>query len=51
MENPRPEEEKVTKDIRNLFRLQKKTNGTKDKILRNFKNLFAHKEENYYKPV
>ena len=25
MENPRPEEEKVIKDIRNLFRLKKRT--------------------------
>ena len=24
MENPRPEEEKIIKDIRNLFRLKKK---------------------------
>ena len=25
MENPRPEEEKIIKDIRNLFRLKKRT--------------------------
>ena len=28
MVNPRPEEEKTTKDIRNLFRLQKELNYT-----------------------
>ena len=49
MENPRPEEEKIIKDIRNLFRQEKETKAIKDRILRGFKNLFE--EEIYYKPV
>ena len=49
MENPRPEEEKIIKDIRNLFRQEKETKAIKDRILRDFNNLFE--EEIYYKPV
>ena len=46
------EEEKIIKDIRNLFR-HEKNKAIKDRILREIKNLFEHeeKEENYYKPV
>ena len=52
MENLRPEEEKIIKDIRNLFRQEKETEAIKDRILRDIKNLFEHEEEeNYYKPV
>ena len=53
MENPRSEEEKIIKDIRNLFRLKKEVKGIKDIALRNIKNLFEYEkeEENYYKPV
>ena len=46
------EEENITKDIRNHFRLEKETEAIKDRILRDFKNFFEHEEaENYYKPV
>ena len=43
----------VIKDTRNLFRREKETKATKDRILRNIKNLCEHDEEkeNYYKPV
>ena len=64
MENPSSEEEKIIKDIRNLFRQKKEQSDTaikdmrnlknevKDIVLRNVKNLFEfEKEENYYKPV
>ena len=52
MENPRSEEEKITKDIRNIFRLKKEIKRIKDIVLRNTKNLFEHeKEENYYKTI
>ena len=53
MENPRSEEEKIIKDIRNLFRLKKEVKGIKDIVLRNIKNLFEYEkeEENFYKPV
>ena len=53
MENPRPEEENIIKDIRNLFRLKKETKAIKDRILWDIKNLFKHEkeEENYYQPV
>ena len=47
MKNLRPEEENITKNIRNLFRLEKETKGIKHKILRDIKNLF----EKYYRPV
>ena len=30
MENPRPEEENIIKDVRNLFRLEKETKAIKD---------------------
>ena len=33
------------KDIRNLFRLQKKNKAIKDRILRDIKNLFEHEEK------
>ena len=51
MENSRPEEEKIMKDIRNLFRQEKETKAIKDRIIRYIKNLFEHEEEeeNYYK--
>ena len=60
MENPRPEEEKIIteirnildiKDIRNLFRLEKNTKGIIDRIPIDIKYLFEHEQENYYKPV
>ena len=70
MENLRTQEEKIIKNIRNLFRLknelndtaikdktnlfrlEKETKAIKDRILRDIKNLFEHKEEkNYYKSV
>ena len=31
MENPRPEEKNITKDIRNLFTREKETKAIKDK--------------------
>ena len=36
MENTKPEEEKIIKDIRNLFRLKKELNYTTIKDIRNF---------------
>ena len=40
VENPRPEEENIIKDIRNLFRPGKETKAIKD-----IGNLFLHEEE------
>ena len=70
MENPRSEEEKMMKDVGNIFRLEKELNYTsikdtgnlfrleketkaiKDRMPRDIKNLFEHKEEeDYYKSV
>ena len=34
MENPRPEEGKIIKDIRNIFRLKKEENDTAIKVIR-----------------
>ena len=39
-------------DIRNIFRFKKIYKVIKDRILRDIRNFFEHKEEeNYYKPV
>ena len=35
MENPRPEEEKIIKNLRNLFRLKEEQNDTSIKDIRN----------------
>ena len=43
---------KIIKDIRNLFRLEKKTKVIKDIMPEDIKNDFEHEEEeNYCKPV
>ena len=44
-ENPRSEEEKIIKDIRNLFRQKKEIKVIKDIVLRNIKNLFEYEKE------
>ena len=65
MENPGPEEEKIIKDIRNIFRLKKELNYTaikdirnlreketeaiKDRILRDIKNISVHEEEENFR--
>ena len=41
-ENPRPEEEKIIKDIWNLFRLKKEQNDT---VIKDIRNLFRIKKE------
>ena len=54
MENPRPKQKKKKiNGIRTLFKLKKETKVTKDRILRDIKNLLEHEkeEDNYYKPV
>ena len=51
MKNPRPEEEKIMKNIRNLFSLKKEIKVIKDMVLRNIKNLFEYEKEKNYKPV
>ena len=53
MGNPRAEEQKIIKDIRNLFRLKKETKEIQNRILRDTKNLseYEKKDENYYKLV
>ena len=42
MKNPRPEEEKIIKDIRNLFRLKKELNYI---AIKDIKNLFRQEKE------
>ena len=44
-------ENKIIKDVRNLFRLKKKNEAIKDKIINDIRNLFEHEEEDYYKLV
>ena len=43
MENPRPEGEKIIKDIRNLLRLKKELNYT---AIKDIRNLFRQKKRN-----
>ena len=45
MENLRSKEEKIIKDIRNLFRLKKEIKGIKDIVHRNIENLFEYEKE------
>ena len=45
MENPRTKEEKIIKDIRNLFRKEKESKAIKDRIPRDIENLFEHEKE------
>ena len=42
MENPRSEEEKIIKDIRNLFKLKKGVKGIKESRLSFKKNFLIH---------
>ena len=42
IENPRPEESKITKEIINLFRLRKELNYT---AIKDIRNLFRLKKE------
>ena len=42
MENPRPKEEYITKDIRNLFRLKQELNYT---AIKDIRNLFRLEKE------
>ena len=56
MKNAQPEkdweiEDKITKNIRNLCRLEKENETIKDRVIRGIKNLFDHQEEVFYRPV
>ena len=42
MENSRPEEEEIIKDMKNLFRLKKELNYT---VIKNMRDLFRQKKE------
>ena len=42
VKNPRPEEEKITKDIKNIFRLKKELN---DNPIRDITNLFKQEKK------
>ena len=45
------EKENAIKDIANISRQEKETKAIKDRIIKDIRNLFEHKEEeNYYKP-
>ena len=44
MENPRSEEEKIIKDIINIFRQKKEAKIIKNIILRNIKNLSQYEK-------
>ena len=52
MESLTLEEQKVIKDVKNIFRLEKESRAIKGRILRNIKNIFEHENKKiYYKPV
>ena len=48
-------DENTVKNTRNLFRLKKENKAIKDRMTQEFnldiKNLFAHEENDHYKPV
>ena len=44
-------EENTIKDIINLFMQENKTKAIKDRILRDIKNLFEHRKEEYFYKV
>ena len=46
MKNPRPEEENIIKDVRNLFRLEKLKKKTIDTTIKVIRNLFRLEKEN-----
>ena len=48
IESPRSLEEKIIKNIRNLFRQDNEAKAIKDRILRDIKNLFGHEEGRIY---
>ena len=39
------------KNMRNLFRLKTQNEASKDRIIRDIRNLFGEEEEDYYNPV
>ena len=39
------------KNIRNRFRLKKENKVIQDRVIKYFRNLFEHAEEDYYNPV
>ena len=41
----------TVKGIRNLYGLKKENKAIKNRIIRDFRNLFEHQEEDYYKLV
>ena len=45
MENPRPEEQNINKDARNLFRLEKLNIETTDTTIENIKSCFKLEKE------
>ena len=45
MDNPRPEEENIIKDVRNRFRLEKLKKETIDTTIKDIKNLFRLEKE------
>ena len=53
MKNPMPQEEKLIKDTRNVFRLKKEVKKIKDIVLGNIKEFFEYEkvEKYYYKPI
>ena len=41
----------IITDMQNLFRLKKENETIKDIIIKVIRNLFEHKEEDYYQPI
>ena len=46
MENPRPKEENIIKDVRNVFTLEKPKKETVDTTIKNIKNIFRLEKDN-----
>ena len=45
MENPKPEEENIIKDVRNVFTLEKPKKETVDTTIKDIKNIFRLKKK------
>ena len=46
IENPRTEEEKIIKDVKNLFKFEKLKKDTTDTTIKEIRNLFRLQKEN-----
>ena len=49
--NEKGMQDKIIKNIKNLFKLEKPNQAIKDRIIKDIRSLFEHEEEDCHKPV